>query len=152
MLNDESDFVENTIKSVNELCDEVIVIVPKIYNINKYMLKNLGAKIIESDSTDNNTNFMLGVKNSSCKYTLYLNPNEILSTKNQTLLYNSLLHEKDVNFLNLPIKLINKDIESLELRLFKNTEKIKQINSFNSFFNLAKQSRLYEADMIIYRY
>ena len=95
---------------------------------------------------------MLGVKNSSCKYTLYLNPNEILSTKNQTLLYNSLLHEKDVNFLNLPIKLINKDIESLELRLFKNTEKIKQINSFDSFFNLAKQSRLYEADMIIYRY
>lgn len=152
LLPTQIDFVINTIKSVNELCDEVVVVVPKTSDVDRITLKNLGVKIIESDSIDQGANFMLGARNCTCKYTLFINPNEILSVESQKLLANSLAQKEDVKFLNLIIIDSNTKTQSSEFRLFKNTDIFKQIKFFNSFMSFVEQSNRQQAPIAIHRY
>ena len=146
------DFLINTFKSLNEICDEILVVTPKESNLNREMVRNYGAKIIETDTTDIGENFMIGTKNVSCKFTLFIKPNELLPTDSQKQLASTLKVNPDIQFLNL-ITLNTRDNSTLnEFRVFKNSDNIKDIKYFNTFTTYVENSTRQQANIIINSY
>ncbi len=146
------DFVVNTFKSLNEICDEIIVVTPKSSNVNREMIRNYGAKIIETDTSDIGENFMIGCKNISSKFTLFIKPNEVLPTDSQKQLASTLMANPNINFLNL-ITVNTKDNSNLsEFRVFKNNDEIKNIKYFNTFTTYVENSPRQQAPIKIISY
>lgn len=147
-----NDNLINTIKSLNEICSEVIVITSKNSNIEKDVIKNLGAKIIESNSEDINKLLITGYKNCNCKYTLFIKPNEILSTKSQKQIISFLDSNPKVELFNLLVfNTINNSINS-EFRLFKNNKNINNINDFNDFLKYTNNIEKTNTQIYIHSY
>lgn len=150
VMHNQFDFVLNTIKSANEICDEVIVVIPKDNIVNGDLLKNIGATVVESSSSDLGECFMEGMRLCKCKYTLCLKGNEVLSLDSQKLLVNSLTENKDkIYFLNLIIE--NKETKNkvYEFRLFKNDDNLKKIRYFNAFIKYVESHNRQQANISI---
>ena len=152
MLNEKDDFIINTIKSLNEICDEIIIVKNNDFNIDVEPLKNLGAKIISSNSKQQDKNFILGAKKCTCKYTLLINDNEVLPLDSQKDLVDILANKSNLKFLNLITVDTKNKTQRSEFRVFKNKNLFDKINSFDEFINILKHSKIANFDTLIYRY
>lgn len=152
VLLNQIDFVTNTIKSLNEVCDEIVVVVPKDSDVNIDSLTNIGANVILSDTSDSEENFMLGYKNCNCKYNLVIKPNEILTIENKKLMINVLSNYDYINFLNLIVIDVNTQEKFSEFRIFKNTDTLKEMECFSSFVRFVEEQSRQQASIYIQRY
>lgn len=147
-----NDNLINTIKSLNEISSEVIVITSKNSNIEKDIIKNLGAKVIESTYEDINKLFITGYKSCTSKYILCIKPNEILPTKSQKQIISFLDSNPKVKLFNLLVyNTINNSINN-ELRLFKNSKNINNINDLNDFLNYTNNIEKTNIQVYIHSY
>lgn len=145
------DFVINTIKSLNEICDEVIIVTVEGSDLDRESIKSLGVKIIENKSDDIKECFMNGQKHCNCEYTIFIKPNEVLSMDSQKLLVNT-LNNNTIKFLNLIVLNVNENSQTSEFRLFKNTENLKRFKFYNSFTSFVEQSHRQQAAITIHSY
>lgn len=147
-----NDFVINTIKSVNEIANNVYVVTCKDSTVEKNTLKNYGATIIETDTDDAGKNFLAGVKKCNSKYTLFLKENEILPVDSENQLVHLLNTNDIVKYLNLLILNKKDEEKTFEFRLFKNSDKLKEFNDFNDFANHVETTGRQQTPIIIHSY
>ena len=124
-----------SIKSINEISDEVIVTIPNSSIIDKEIINNFGAKTININSNDGKKMIFKGIKECKGKYILILKTREIIEYDTQSSLINFLQNTEE-NFFNLIIKNKNDKSQFGEFRLLRNNEKVKNIKSFEDLIKL----------------
>ncbi|RDY25648.1 glycosyltransferase family 2 protein [Romboutsia weinsteinii] len=132
IASEDEEHLVDTVKTVNEIAHEVVIITPQGSNLNKKAVSNVGAKVVESKSDIYEDLFMEGYKQCSGQYILFLKPKEICSLDTQKSLTSYLAINK-VESLNLLVVDTLKNVQSNEFRVFKNTELIKKMNNFKDF-------------------
>lgn len=129
---EDSPILIDTVKSLNEIAYEVIVATPKTSNVNRNVLTQRGATIVDIKNDDKKNVFMRGYFKCRGQYTLLIKPEEICSIETQKALVNFLLNTKD-EYLNLLVLDSKTNVLTNEFRLFKNSKVLKKINNFDEF-------------------
>ena len=137
MVNEHEETLFDTVKSLNEIAYEVIIVTPKNSDFNSTRVKNVGARVIEVASDDKDKNFIMGIKNCRGKYILLMNPKELCSFDTQKELIRVLNNTSRDLFNLLTINQITGETRN-EFRLFKNSKKINNFNDFTNFINSKK--------------
>lgn len=139
-----------TIKSINEISCQVILITPTNSNLNRDKIKNYGGIIVEVSCENINEYYSNAFKVCIGEYVLIMEMGEIMSFESQKALINLLDNTTEGPhgyFVYLADKTMK--INSKSLRLFKNTNKLHDINYINYFMdnNIVKDS-----NVIVYKY
>ncbi|MGL4800955.1 MULTISPECIES: glycosyltransferase [Peptostreptococcaceae] len=122
----------DTIKSVNEIADEVIICIPKSSKLNKTSLENLCATVLEFDDNDRENMFMVGSSKCTGKYTLLLKPREVCTFETKKDLINIISNSYE-NYFNVRILDSKTGSTSDEFRLFKNSDVLKNFKTFSEY-------------------
>lgn len=139
-----------TVKSLNEISHEVIISTNKKSNLNRDLLKNIGATIIDVDSDDKKNIFMKGYFKCKGKYVLLIKPGEICSIECQNQIA-ELLKYTDDSYFNLLIYDINKKTSSNEFRLFKNNNKLKKTKNFDNFAQYISSNQVIDSEIYLHK-
>lgn len=110
--------IENCIRSINEIADEVIVMDYGSSDRTKYICKEMGAKVYDEKWNDDFSSIRnLAISKASGNWVLFLNGNEYISSENLLKIVEETSNEKyDGYILNIQTGLLNQG----RCRLFKN--------------------------------
>ena len=137
-----------SIKSINEISNEVIVSIPNSSIIDKDIINNFGAKTININSNDGKDMIFKGIKECKGKYILILKEREIIEHDTQSALIN-FLRTTEENFFNLIIKDNNAKSKLAEFRLLRNDEKVRNIKNFEELIKLVNKEKAKTYDVNI---
>lgn len=129
-----------SIKSINEISNEVIVSIPNSSIIDKDIINNFGAKTININSNDGKDMIFKGIKECKGKYILILKEREIIEHDTQSALIN-FLRTTEENFFNLIIKDNNAKSKLAEFRLLRNDEKVRNTKNFEELIKLVNKEK-----------
>lgn len=138
----------DTIKSINEIAYEVIVVTKINSNLNKENIKNIGTKIIELKDKDKAESFISGCSKCRGKYILLMKSNELCSLKSQQDLI-ELLNKTKSDCFNLTIFNENNNIKYNEFRLFKNAKSLKKIKKFTEYEDYIKSKKIKDTFIVL---
>lgn len=120
MCKEQNKKIAETIKNINELSDNVVVVAYDNLDIQTDTIDNLFANIIEvKEYIPEEEMFMIGSKMCTGKFILLLKPEETCNLENQRLLVNILSNTESDNF---SLNIINSkaNLSTEELRIYKN--------------------------------
>lgn len=137
-----------SIKSINEIAGEVLVCLPYNSILDKSIIENYGAKVINIDSTDADNMLIKGLNNCSSEYILIMKSREYINQETLAPLVNFLNTTKD-NYFNI-LTSNNKDNSQIsQLRMLRNTESIKNLKNTNDFYKELDNKTILTYDICI---
>ena len=140
----------DTIKSVNEISNEVILATPKNSDLNRDTLKNYGATIIDIDSFNREEIFMQASKMCKGKYILLMKPKEVCTVEMQKKLINLIL--EDINeYFNLLILDTKTNSSTSEFRLYKNSNELRNIDDFSIYLECINKNKIASSQISLQR-
>lgn len=124
-----------TIRTVNEIADEVLFLNNLKNNLDdSYIenIKNMGCKVISLDFKDNKDMFMEGCKKCTGEFIFLLKSDELFPPVEYKNIVNTLENAKENYFC---LQVIDKSIKenSLEFRVYRNIDELKNIDDFNEY-------------------
>lgn len=149
-LDNPDESIIETVKSINEICSNVVVVIDKNINENIYVnkLRNIGAQILEISEDKRDKSFSFGLKQCKGKYVFLLKKNDICSLKSQKEIISTLSIGKynAYNLLDIDMKTGE---YSNNLRIIKNNKKL---NSLDDYINeLSSKDKVKDVPIYIHR-
>ena len=133
------------IQSVNEIASEVLVCLPYSSVIDRNIIENYGANIINIENINGEEALIKGLKNCSGKFILILKSREFISKDLFAPLVNFLETTND-DFCNV---LVSDKSQVPQLRLLRNTNKIKNMKNINDFYKVLENQNIQTYDINI---
>ena len=133
------------IQSVNEIASEVLVCLPSSSVIDKNVIENYGANIISLKDYNGEESLIKGLTSCSSKYILILKSREFISKDLFAPLVNFLETTND-DFCNV---LVSDKSQVPQLRLLRNTNKIKNMKNINDFYKVLENQNIQTYDINI---
>lgn len=130
----------NTIKSINEISKEVIVVKENKDSMLDDAMINFGAKIVYSNSTDECEMFFDGLFKCKGDYVLKMKDEEVLSSISQSLIIDSLKNKNKFLF-NLPIFDSQNNELYRDIRIIKNNRRFKKYDDFKRHIDLKSKHK-----------
>lgn len=134
IINEDDETLRDTVKSVNEVVEDVVIVTHKDSNLDRNKVKNVGANVIDVASDEYSKHFSIGLKKCKGKYVLLMNPRELCSLETQKGLVRTLSNsnKKVFNLLTIDTKT---NLTKEETRLFKNNKNLNTLDDLNSLIS-----------------
>lgn len=147
ILNDEPvniDAIIETIKSVNEITSNVVVVADIDKEIDIERIKSIGAQVIQTKQKDKK--FSIGLKDCKGKYVITINPGDICSFDSQKEIVKLLEKSNKEAFNLLTLSMFTGDYTN-SLRILKNNKKV---NSAEEYIDAMRSQNKKIKDVPIY--
>lgn len=115
------DFLVETIKSINEITSNVVVVIDNDKEIDIEKIKSIGAQVVETKEKDKK--FLLGLKQCRGSYVILINQGDLYSIESKKEIIKLLEKSNNEAFNLLIMNKDNNDYTS-ELRIIKNNKKV----------------------------
>lgn len=136
------------IQSVNEIASEVLVCLPSSSVIDKNVIENYGANIISLKDYNGEESLIKGLTSCSSKYILILKSKEFINKELFSPLVNFLQTTED-DFCNVLVSNENDKSQTPQLRILKNTDKIKNLKNIEDFYKILENQNIQTYDINI---
>lgn len=136
------------IQSVNEIASEVLVCLPSSSVIDKNVIENYGANIISLKDYNGEESLIKGLTSCSSKYILILKSKEFINKELFSPLINFLQTTED-DFCNVLVSNENDKSQTPQLRILKNTDKIKNLKNIEDFYKILENQNIQTYDINI---
>ncbi len=139
--NSYNDTLLTSIKNINEISSSIYICLLSSSIVDKNLLQNHNANLVIGDTNKNQELFFDSLKQCSSEFVLLMKSREIIDFETQVSLI-KFLENTNENFFNLTISNKMDNSQKYEFRLFRNTDEIKNISSFNDFLNLTTNQEI----------
>lgn len=137
-----------SVKSLNEIAYEVIVITNNNSNLDRQILKNYGARVLDVPFEDDNQVFAYAFKKCRGKFIIILDPLELCSFDAQKLIV-ELLSTSNKDGYCLYLFDVNTNVSWKSLRILRNNKKLFDFNGFDKFI---QKNKIQDTSIFLHKY